>query len=498
MTYLRFQARPWAVAEKWTHLLQKEFAHQGEMEAAVGMETALFGGPPELGNMLKLANGQIGFMTIFAHPLFANVADIIPAMRFAADEILTNKGVWFTKAEHEKKMQTSFKKNTSLTDNGAVSPRTQSPVGRRSTPEHSHLPSSPLRARPVSPDKRNDPRRDRGGDVERRREDSSSSSLAAVAGIAVTEGDSTPRRLSVTKTEPLELNRKHANLINGEHGPSKSQAPSHDSADDSPDSSSTPRMQMSPKDLSDESIQALSDPRRDQGVSMRAGTDDLPVEVLKEEKHKESSREELAKFNFATSKDDEPVRTYEPQRNYSAPNADARSSFPKGNTDHQTPRGVGADDTRQTHSALSAVPSPTPRGDGGENDVLTPSQSFETPSYISEKSEEYSHNKDSFQAMRQRAVSAPLSPGSPNITPSFSVGSNSATSHDSSKAEVQTTVLSNGEVDESSMARHRKASTRSVGRKRSKLKMGLAFWKRNRSEKSLTEGRPTSQDSSGR
>ncbi|KIV89109.1 hypothetical protein, variant [Exophiala mesophila] len=322
-------ARPWAVAEKWTHLLQKEFAHQGEMEAAVGMETALFGGPPELGNMLKLANGQIGFMTIFAHPLFANVADIMPAMRFAADEILTNKGVWFTRAEHEKKMQTSFKKKTSLTDNGAVSPRTQSPVGRRSTPEHSHLPSSPLRARPVSPDKRNDSQRGRGGEVEQRREDSSSSSLAAVAGIAVTEGDSTPRRLSVTKTEPLALNRKQANLINGEHGPSKSQIPSHDSADDSPDSSSTPRMQTSLKDLSDESIQALNDPRRDQGVSMRAGTDDLPVEVLKEEKHKESSREELAKFNFATSKDDEPVRTYEPQRNYSAPDADARSSFPK-------------------------------------------------------------------------------------------------------------------------------------------------------------------------
>lgn len=495
MTYLRSQARPWAVAEKWTHLLQKEFAHQGEMEAAVGMETALFGGPPELGNMLKLANGQIGFMTIFAHPLFANVADIIPAMRFAADEILTNKGVWFTRAEHEKKLHTSFKKNSSLTDNGAVSPRTQSPVGRRSTPEHSHLPSSPLRARPTSPDRQNDSRRGRGSEMGPPREDSSSSSLAAVAGIAVTEGDSTPRRLSTSKTEPLTHNRRQSNLVNGEHGASKS----HDGADDTPDSSSTPRLQMSPTDLSDESIQALNDPRRDQGVSMRAGTDDIPVEALQEEKHKESSREELAKFNFATSKDDEPVRTYEPQRKYSAPHAEDRASFPTGNTEHQKPRGVGADDTRQTHSALPIVPSPTPRGDGDDHDVLTPSQSFESPSYISDKSEEYSHNKDSFQAMRRRAASAPLSPGSPNMTPSFSVGSNSATSHDSSKADVQATILSNGGVDESSVSRDRKASTRSVGRKRSKLKMGLAFWKRNRSEKSLSEEvRPESQDSSGR
>src|ERR1700761_2768852 len=103
------------------------------MEQAVGMETTLFGGPPELGNMLKLANGQIGFMTIFAHPLFANVADIIPAMRFAADEILTNKGVWFTRAEHEKKLQL-VKKGTGPGDGGSISPRTQSPVGRHPEP----------------------------------------------------------------------------------------------------------------------------------------------------------------------------------------------------------------------------------------------------------------------------------------------------------------------------------------------------------------------------
>ena len=85
------------MAEKWTDLLQLEFANQGEMESAVGMETVLFGGPPEIGNVLKLANSQIGFMTIFAHPLFQNVADLVPAMGFASAEILNNKGVWSTK-----------------------------------------------------------------------------------------------------------------------------------------------------------------------------------------------------------------------------------------------------------------------------------------------------------------------------------------------------------------------------------------------------------------
>ncbi|RMZ80977.1 hypothetical protein DV738_g2380, partial [Chaetothyriales sp. CBS 135597] len=121
-------ARPWDVAEKWTYLLQEEFAKQGEMEEAVGMETTLFGGPPELGNMLKLANGQIGFMTIFAHPLFSNVADIIPAMGFAADEINKNKSVWANRAEmeKEKQKQTVRPRSPSPLDPGTVSPGTRS------------------------------------------------------------------------------------------------------------------------------------------------------------------------------------------------------------------------------------------------------------------------------------------------------------------------------------------------------------------------------------
>ena len=104
------------------------------MEQAVGMETTLFGGPPELGNMLKLANGQIGFMTIFAHPLFANVSDIIPAMRFAADEILTNKGVWFTRAEQEKRLQ-HLKRGTGPGDGRCREPQNAKPRWAKEHPQ---------------------------------------------------------------------------------------------------------------------------------------------------------------------------------------------------------------------------------------------------------------------------------------------------------------------------------------------------------------------------
>lgn len=118
-------ARPWGVAEKWTQILQEEFANQGEMEKEVGMETALFGGPPELGNIYKLATGQIGFMSIFALPLFEGVSDLMPQLQFTADYIRDNQSLWQQHANDELRRR-------GLSVEGpvseAVSPRSTSPV----------------------------------------------------------------------------------------------------------------------------------------------------------------------------------------------------------------------------------------------------------------------------------------------------------------------------------------------------------------------------------
>ncbi|KAL4779297.1 hypothetical protein BJX76DRAFT_94015 [Aspergillus varians] len=118
-------ARPWEVAEKWTKILQEEFANQGEMEKEVGMETALFGGPPELGNVYKLATGQMGFMSIFALPLFEGVSDILSGLRFTVDHIRSNHTRWHYLAELEKKK--SFLMVNAGPD-GHISPRSRSPV----------------------------------------------------------------------------------------------------------------------------------------------------------------------------------------------------------------------------------------------------------------------------------------------------------------------------------------------------------------------------------
>jgi hypothetical protein len=63
------------------------------------MPSCLFGGPPVRDDIIKLGESQIGFMNIFACPLFEAVTDILPAMRFAVDEILANKAVWERKID---------------------------------------------------------------------------------------------------------------------------------------------------------------------------------------------------------------------------------------------------------------------------------------------------------------------------------------------------------------------------------------------------------------
>lgn len=73
------------------------------MEQELQMTSCLFGGPPVQEDIIKLGESQIGFMNIFARPLFEAVTDILPAMRFAVDEILTNKAIWESKIGDERR-----------------------------------------------------------------------------------------------------------------------------------------------------------------------------------------------------------------------------------------------------------------------------------------------------------------------------------------------------------------------------------------------------------
>jgi hypothetical protein len=75
------------------------------MEIELEIPTQLFGGPPVLDNVVKMGESQIGFMNIYARPLFEAVTHILPAMKFSIDEILANKFVWEQKIKKEKECE---------------------------------------------------------------------------------------------------------------------------------------------------------------------------------------------------------------------------------------------------------------------------------------------------------------------------------------------------------------------------------------------------------
>ena len=120
------------------------------MEKDVGIPTTLFGGPPELGSLVKLANSQIGFMNIFARPLFEAVTDIFPAMQFTVDEILANKAVWESKIEQEKrKERKSYRGSLRVSAEGFRSPRSRSPAAQSQEREPSQE-SAPTSTQPTA------------------------------------------------------------------------------------------------------------------------------------------------------------------------------------------------------------------------------------------------------------------------------------------------------------------------------------------------------------
>lgn len=107
------QARDFEVATQWAKILTEEFANQGEMEDNLNIPSCLFGGPPVLNDESKMAGSQIGFMNLFAIPLFDTMSHILPGMKFSIDELRTNKAIWEQIIEAEMVKSTSQMINTS-------------------------------------------------------------------------------------------------------------------------------------------------------------------------------------------------------------------------------------------------------------------------------------------------------------------------------------------------------------------------------------------------
>ncbi|KOS18613.1 hypothetical protein ESCO_000719 [Escovopsis weberi] len=90
-------ARHYDTALKWMHILAEEFSRQASMEDELEITSSLMAPPKK--DFLSLANAQLGFMNLFAIPLFQGVADVMPGMLYAVEQLKTNKLAFETRTE---------------------------------------------------------------------------------------------------------------------------------------------------------------------------------------------------------------------------------------------------------------------------------------------------------------------------------------------------------------------------------------------------------------
>ncbi|KAI9798337.1 MAG: hypothetical protein M1825_005386 [Sarcosagium campestre] len=118
-------ARKYDVASQWAIILTDEFARQASMEKDLDIPSALFA-PPIKDSVIEMGKSQIGFMNLFALPLFQGVTDILPAMQFSVDEMSVNKSIWEKKMEVEHEVERLQRGQSRDIVDGAQSPRSGS------------------------------------------------------------------------------------------------------------------------------------------------------------------------------------------------------------------------------------------------------------------------------------------------------------------------------------------------------------------------------------
>jgi 3',5'-cyclic-nucleotide phosphodiesterase len=91
------------------------------MEKHFKLTTTLFA--PPVTEIIPLAKAQIGFMNMFALPLFQGVTDIMPPMKYCVDELLGNIKSWEDRISEARLQQHT---TDSPTADGTLSPRSMS------------------------------------------------------------------------------------------------------------------------------------------------------------------------------------------------------------------------------------------------------------------------------------------------------------------------------------------------------------------------------------
>ncbi|KAK6544250.1 3',5'-cyclic-nucleotide phosphodiesterase [Orbilia ellipsospora] len=86
-------ARRYDIAAQWAVILTDEFARQASLETDLKIPSSL-AVPPVQGSSIALGKSQVGFMKLFAAPLFQAIADVMPEMSFGIAEVNANMAIW--------------------------------------------------------------------------------------------------------------------------------------------------------------------------------------------------------------------------------------------------------------------------------------------------------------------------------------------------------------------------------------------------------------------
>lgn len=115
-------ARRHDAALQWMHILSDEFSRQAFMENQLSIKSSLVA-PPKKDNV-SLFRAQLGFMNMFAIPLFQGIASIMPAMQYCVDELEVNKALFERGVAEETAKAAAEQQPHSL--HGTFSPRSMS------------------------------------------------------------------------------------------------------------------------------------------------------------------------------------------------------------------------------------------------------------------------------------------------------------------------------------------------------------------------------------
>ncbi|OAQ99531.1 hypothetical protein LLEC1_02540 [Akanthomyces lecanii] len=137
-------ARHHDAAVKWMHILLEEFSRQASMESELGIKSSLIAEPKR--DLLSLSNAQLGFMNMFAIPLFQGVADIMPSLKYAVDELELNRQIFEQKVHDEKLRQANDEiERRKWLREGTFSPKTRSWVAEEGDDSAQGVTATPQR-----------------------------------------------------------------------------------------------------------------------------------------------------------------------------------------------------------------------------------------------------------------------------------------------------------------------------------------------------------------